>query len=112
VTLDDLISQHGEPAFVKIDVEGYEIEVISGLSKAIKHISFEFSNEMVGETINCIKHLSNIGNCEWNLSYGETLKFNFSVWVSAQNMIEYLQSKQLKPNSNGDIYVRFIDIAS
>ena len=41
-TLDDLIDKYGTPQFIKIDVEGYESEVIAGLSSSVKHISFEF----------------------------------------------------------------------
>src|SRR4029453_2101788 len=31
VTLDELIATHGMPAFCKIDVEGFELDVLSGL---------------------------------------------------------------------------------
>ncbi|MCK4784435.1 MAG: FkbM family methyltransferase [Desulfobacteraceae bacterium] len=34
-----------EPAFCKIDVEGDEFDVLQGLSRPIKAISFEFVSE-------------------------------------------------------------------
>lgn len=40
-TLDNLIEQFGIPDFIKIDVEGSELEVIQGLTHKIKSISFE-----------------------------------------------------------------------
>ena len=39
ITLDDLIAQYGEPAFCKIDVEGYELEVLRGLSRPLRTLS-------------------------------------------------------------------------
>ena len=44
-TLDAAIAEFGEPAFVKIDVEGYESEVLSGLSRRLKAGSIEFAAE-------------------------------------------------------------------
>ncbi len=34
-TLDRLIKEHGVPVFIKIDVEGYELEVLKGLSTPV-----------------------------------------------------------------------------
>lgn len=45
ITLDDLIEKYGSPHHIKIDVEGYELEVISGLSKKVGSIQFEYIRE-------------------------------------------------------------------
>ncbi|MEO6303175.1 MAG: FkbM family methyltransferase, partial [Bacteroidia bacterium] len=42
-TLDNLILQHGLPRFIKIDVEGFETEVLKGLSTSVPIISFEYT---------------------------------------------------------------------
>jgi len=41
VTLEDLIEKHGVPYYIKIDVEGLEREVLSGLRTPVPFISFE-----------------------------------------------------------------------
>ena len=41
-TLDDLIDRFGQPAFVKIDVEGGEPEVLAGLGTPLAGLSFEY----------------------------------------------------------------------
>ena len=40
-TLDELISSHGTPLFIKIDVEGFELQVLRGLSRPVAYLSFE-----------------------------------------------------------------------
>jgi len=69
VTLDDLIKQYGVPRFCKIDVEGYEYNVIKGLSSnKIYCISFEFSYEFLSDTINCCLYLRRLGYNKFNFS--------------------------------------------
>ncbi len=43
-TLDLQIARHGVPSYCKIDVEGWELEVLQGLSQPIPLISFEYHN--------------------------------------------------------------------
>ncbi len=42
-TLDELIGRFGEPAFAKIDVEGFEDSVLAGLTRPLPALSFEFT---------------------------------------------------------------------
>src|SRR6185312_661865 len=54
-TLDLLVRKHGTPSFIKIDVEGYEAEVLAGLSKPVRALSFEFTTIQRGVAVACIE---------------------------------------------------------
>lgn len=65
-TLDKLIEAHGRPTFCKIDVEGFELDVLRGLSTPIPVMSFEYSPETIDRTCACVEHLSRIGDYRFN----------------------------------------------
>ena len=50
-TLDHLIKIYGLPKYIKIDVEGFELDVLLGLSQKAGIISFEFTSEFLDQTI-------------------------------------------------------------
>jgi len=108
-TLDKLIEKYGKPTFCKIDVEGFEYQVIKGLSKPIEMISFEFTptTEFISLAIKSIKYLSTIGKVKFNYSYGESMTFASSKWVDAGKICNILLSIPRKTAFSGDIYARF-----
>jgi FkbM family methyltransferase len=110
-TLDKLIEKYGSPAVCKIDVEGFEYQVIKGLSKSIKMISFEFTPtpKFMDSAVESIKHLSTIGNVKFNYSFGETMVFALTEWVDSREMCNILSSIPYKTAFSGDVYARFID---
>jgi FkbM family methyltransferase len=105
-TLDALIEEFGTPVFCKIDVEGFEYNVLSGLSRPIKIISFEFIPEFIDSTVKCIMHLSQIGPTEFNYSKGESMLFQLPAWLDANDMIRHVESLPKDSNLFGDIYAR------
>jgi FkbM family methyltransferase len=58
ITLDQLITMHGLPLFIKIDVEGHEESVLRGLRCPVPYISFEVNlPEFKPEGLECIRLL-------------------------------------------------------
>jgi len=104
ITLDGLINQYGIPKFCKIDVEGYEYEVLKGLSVKIPYVSFEFTSECFFQTEKCISHLSNLGNCKFNYSLYEKCGFELKKWTDAKSILKIIKSQK---NKWGDIYAKY-----
>lgn len=111
-TLDALINKYGQPAFCKIDVEGAEFDVLQGLSRSIKVISFEFVRERIEPSLDCIDYLSNLGKAEFNYHLGEAESFALSEWAEGSKVKEILAKMDKKLENFGDIYVRFSDAGS
>ena len=110
-TLDKLIEEYGNPAICKVDVEGFEYQVIKGLSRSINMISFEFTPtpKLINSTIESVRHLSDIGNVQFNYSFGESMVLALAEWVDTGKICDIISSIPEKTAFSGDIYARFID---
>lgn len=113
VTLDSRIELYGMPSFVKIDVEGFEYQVISGLSRPVPSMSIEFTAEHIESTYRCIDHMDALGQAAFQISRGESMEFDLPSWVSAAQAKETLE--EFISNDKmvwGDMYIRCSNIAS
>ena len=109
-TLDELIERFGLPVFCKIDVEGYEYEVLRGLSQPIRTLSFEYVPAALATSLDCIKRISQLGNYSFNWSPGERHQLQQDAWLTAAQMTELLTSMRPDDDS-GDVYARRVNPA-
>lgn len=103
-TLDALVSEYGVPDFCKIDVEGYELEVLKGLTHPLRVISFEFTPEYFDATVKCIDYLLTLGEVEFNYSVNESMSLASAEWMPASSLIAALKTVGM---NFGDVYARF-----
>jgi FkbM family methyltransferase len=105
ITLDQLIKTHGTPDFIKIDVEGAELDVLRGLSHTPLALSFEFTMIQRDLTIDCVRRCQELGLEQFNVSLGESHTLKFESWISAPSLLDFLSDLSDDANS-GDIYAR------
>jgi len=103
LTLDALIERHGRPAFIKIDVEGLEAEVLSGLTHAVPALSFEFTTIQPHVAVNALTRCAELGYGRYNAAFGESQVLVHREWQSAGEIKAWLSTLPLETNS-GDIY--------
>lgn len=85
-SLDNLITVYGLPHYCKLDLEGYELHALTGLSIAIAIISFEINRPFTEDAVACIRLLAKLGNYRFTISYYEQFRFE-TKWIDEEEII-------------------------
>jgi FkbM family methyltransferase len=108
-TLDDLIGRYGEPAFCKVDVEGFEADVLAGLSRPLRGLSFEYLPMAHDAALGVLARVEELGGTAggyvYNYSPVETMRFVGERWLTADELRRVLAERRPLGRS-GDVYAR------
>jgi FkbM family methyltransferase len=102
-TLDALIGAHGVPSFIKLDIEGFEAEALSGLSRRVTALSFEFTTIQRAIGLAALERCAALGYTHFSAALGESQALD--AWRSAAEIADWLTTLPHAANS-GDIYAR------
>ncbi|CAN5779730.1 hypothetical protein BH11BAC7_BH11BAC7_16970 [soil metagenome] len=106
-TVDGLIKEYGLPSYLKIDVEGYEKQVLRGLHQPVEWVSFEYTiPELAKDAMECIQLLTVIADYEFMSikAIGVNEK-----WLSANEIeTEIHELEKSGELLGGDIFARLL----
>ncbi|HET9747040.1 MAG TPA: FkbM family methyltransferase [Chitinophagaceae bacterium] len=108
-TFDKLIEKYGVPRFSKIDVEGFELEVLQGLNQKVSALSFEYCvPEMSGKLYECLERIKLLDpSASYNYSVGESFSLSAANWLSFADFSALVKERAFHKTGFGDIYVQF-----
>jgi FkbM family methyltransferase len=104
-TLDALIASFGRPRLIKIDVEGFEAEVLAGLSAPVEVVAFEYLPEALDVALAALDRMAGLGAYRFNAVVGERGAFALPDWLGAEAMHSQLV-KLARSGRPGDVYAR------
>jgi FkbM family methyltransferase len=108
VTLDDLVARFGQPEFVKIDVEGMDADVLQGLTRRPRLLSFEYHTAapLWTNTRECFNQAERLGFREANLTEMAIPKFLFPSWIRINDALSKIEHWHEIGDRWGDVIVR------
>jgi FkbM family methyltransferase len=91
ITLRQLISEFGMPDFIKVDVEGFELNVVKGLKIPVPLISVECNfPEFREETIQLIDYVRFLDN-DAKFNYANEYEFYLTEFVKSEEILDILE---------------------
>lgn len=88
ISIDKLLEEYPNPEIIKIDVEGYEFEVIKGLTKKQKKICFEWAEEQETNIRNTCDYLEKLGYEKFGFIHGDEYLVEPTSWTNKETCLK------------------------
>src|SRR6202035_1351241 len=85
ITLDSLVQRYALPYYIKIDVEGYEEQVLKALSQCPPLLSFEFNRVFLEVALRALDHRIFDRAC-FNYTLADPIQFELQDWVDREEL--------------------------
>lgn len=85
ITVDEIVKAFGMPRFLKLDVEGFEVQALRGMSKQPEFLSFEFHHHSITKDSACFDLLAKETVFDYVLEEPE--KLEIGQWVSREEVL-------------------------
>jgi FkbM family methyltransferase len=105
-TIDQFIGEYGSSAFCKLDVEGFESQVLGGLTTALPALSFECAPVYLTNAYACFDRLTELGEYRYNYNLNETMNLELESWVPNDRMRSILRT--MERGAFADVYAKLL----
>jgi FkbM family methyltransferase len=91
ISLDECVKRYGLPDRIKIDVEGYELNVCKSLTIKVPELCFEWAEEKIKECLETIEYLSSIGFEQFHIQLEDKYDYVPTNYDTKDNVINWLK---------------------
>jgi FkbM family methyltransferase len=92
ITIDELVEKYGIPSYIKIDVEGYELNVLKSMSKKYCPIGFEWAEEKKNELLLSLEYVKSLGFENFCIQKEDNYTYIPEKWISYEEIYEILKN--------------------
>lgn len=89
ITLDSAVENYGVPDYIKIDVEGYEYEVLTSFTKLLPNtlVCFEWAEEQKNKIEKILNHIQSLGYTHFSYTEADDVLFDSQInWTRLENL--------------------------
>jgi FkbM family methyltransferase len=90
VTLGDLIAKYGAPKYLKLDIEGADVEALATLRRPVDVVSFEHVPHLAAQTAEAVAILAQLAPYRFNYFPRESHRFRLASAVGGEALLAEL----------------------